>query len=304
MTAPLVSIVTATYNRSNVLRLTIESALRSTLTDFELLVVGDCCTDDTAAVVASFADDRVRFVNLGENHGEQSVPNNEGVRLARGEYVAFLNHDDLWTPDHLATCVAQLEASGADLVFSMILTYGPDGRPFVTGASEGTYELWTGASVSSWLFRRELSGIVGPWRSAFTLYADASQEWLRRARKLGRKLVAVPRVTVVAVRSGSRKGCYADRELAFNAEIAAQLRDDPHFIEATLARIINDDNVATPRAIVRRLSGAMKLAVKRGFAAIGIHPTTFISGLRAGGRGKYIASLRRTRGLPALERNR
>src|SRR4051812_41373880 len=93
---PLVTVINATYNRSRVLAHAVESVRRSTLQDWELIVVGDHCTDDSAAVVAACADARVRFVNLPRNTGEQSGPNNEGVRLARGRYLAFLNHDDLY----------------------------------------------------------------------------------------------------------------------------------------------------------------------------------------------------------------
>lgn len=110
---PLVSIVLATFNRGTVLAHAIESVRRSTLDDWELIVVGDCCTDDTAAVVASFGDARITFVNLARNVGEQSGPNNEGVRLARGRFLAFLNHDDLYFPDHLTEALAHLERTGA-----------------------------------------------------------------------------------------------------------------------------------------------------------------------------------------------
>jgi glycosyltransferase involved in cell wall biosynthesis len=78
---PLVSIITATYNRSNILPYTIASVLRSTFEDWELLVVGDACTDDTEQVVSAFNDPRIRFFNLAQNVGEQSGPNN-GVWLS------------------------------------------------------------------------------------------------------------------------------------------------------------------------------------------------------------------------------
>ena len=98
---PLVSIITATHNRSNVLAYTLESVQRSTVADWEHLVIGDACTDDTALVTAGLGDARVRFHNLAENFGEQSGPNNAGFALSRGSYIAYLNHDDLWFPDHL-----------------------------------------------------------------------------------------------------------------------------------------------------------------------------------------------------------
>src|SRR5262245_25925832 len=106
---PKVSIITATYNRSNVLRYAITRVLGQTCTDWEWLIVGDGCTDDTAAVVGRVGDERIRFTNLPKNHGEQSAPNNAGVALAAGTYIAFLNHDDLWFSDHLSTLVAAIE---------------------------------------------------------------------------------------------------------------------------------------------------------------------------------------------------
>src|SRR3984893_7629219 len=96
---PIVSVVIATYNRSNVLRCAITSVLAQTFDNFELLVVGDCCTDDTEAVVLSSDDDRVRWHNLLENCGNQYGPNNYGLKHARGRYIAYLGHDDLWHPD-------------------------------------------------------------------------------------------------------------------------------------------------------------------------------------------------------------
>ena len=99
--SPTISVVIATYNRSGVLRFTIESVLRQTFESWELIVVGDGCTDDTETVVRQFDDDRISFVNLSRRTGEQSGPNNFGFALSTGAFVAFLNHDDLWLADHL-----------------------------------------------------------------------------------------------------------------------------------------------------------------------------------------------------------
>src|SRR5215216_5001189 len=98
---PLVSVVTATYNYSSVLKYAIQSVLWQTYQNFELWVIGDACTDDSEAVVASFGDSRIHWVNLPENSGNQAVPNNEGIARARGKYIAYLGHDDLWYPNHL-----------------------------------------------------------------------------------------------------------------------------------------------------------------------------------------------------------
>src|SRR5271170_574706 len=118
VTAPVVTVIIQTFNRSNILEYAIGSVLAQTFADWELLVMGDGCTDDSAEVVARFTDPRIRFVNLRERVGDQSGPNNEGVRLARGRYVAYLNHDDIWLSDHLEKTVAALDSSDADLVFT------------------------------------------------------------------------------------------------------------------------------------------------------------------------------------------
>ena len=103
---PLVSVILSTYNWSSVLRLAIETVLWQTMRrDFELLVVGDGCTDDSAEVVQSFGDARIRWHNLASNSGSQSGPDNAGLAMARGRYVAYLGHDDVWYPTHLATLV-------------------------------------------------------------------------------------------------------------------------------------------------------------------------------------------------------
>ena len=109
---PAVSVVLSTYNRSNILPFAIESVLGQTRDDWELLVVGDNCTDDSEEIVARFDDGRIRFINLRERVGDQSGPNNEGVHQARAPFVAFLNHDDLWFPDHLERMLADVRRRG------------------------------------------------------------------------------------------------------------------------------------------------------------------------------------------------
>ena len=86
------TVIIPTYNWAPVLPYSIGSVLDQTLTDFELLVVGDGCTDESEGVVRDIArqDSRVRWINLPENTRSQSKPNNEGNRQARGEFVAYL----------------------------------------------------------------------------------------------------------------------------------------------------------------------------------------------------------------------
>ena len=95
---PRVTVVMATYNWAPVLPYSIASVLDQDFADFELLVVGDACTDESAEVVAAIDDPRVQWHDLATNHGHQWAPNNEGMRRARGDMVAYLGHDDIWLP--------------------------------------------------------------------------------------------------------------------------------------------------------------------------------------------------------------
>lgn len=101
MTRPEISIIVPVYNvGETLLRPCIESALGQTFTDFELILVDDASTDNSAAICASYSDPRIRLLRLPENGGV-SVARNAGVVQARGEYIAFLDADDRMTPDNL-----------------------------------------------------------------------------------------------------------------------------------------------------------------------------------------------------------
>jgi GT2 family glycosyltransferase len=97
---PLFSIVIPTYNRARLLEETLASVFAQEETDFEVLVVDDGSTDDTLATLARYGD-RVRV--LRQANAGQGVARNLGIQEARGEYVAFLDSDDLWFPWTLST---------------------------------------------------------------------------------------------------------------------------------------------------------------------------------------------------------
>ena len=106
------------------------------LTPFELLIVGDHCTDDTAELVAPFLSERVRWLNLPARTGNQSGPNTAGIAAARGRYVAYCGHDDIWAPGHVSAllgCFAR--APEPDFAVSGAIFHMPPGidRPQVTG---------------------------------------------------------------------------------------------------------------------------------------------------------------------------
>ncbi|MFO7654015.1 MAG: glycosyltransferase family A protein [Candidatus Krumholzibacteriia bacterium] len=126
--APRVTVLVPAFNRDEYLPATLESVLRQTFTDWECLVVDDGSTDGTPAIAAAFAarDRRFRYERLPHNRGV-SAARNRGVELARGEYVAFLDSDDLFAPDKLAWQVAALDAEPtAVLVYGETLQFRGD----------------------------------------------------------------------------------------------------------------------------------------------------------------------------------
>jgi glycosyltransferase involved in cell wall biosynthesis len=109
MRVPQVSVVIPTHDRSAMLRLTLGSALWQREVELEVIVVDDGSTDDTAPAVARLADRRVRLVRHETPEGV-SAARNRGIDEARGDWVAFLDDDDLWAPHKLAS---QLQAAGS-----------------------------------------------------------------------------------------------------------------------------------------------------------------------------------------------
>src|SRR5437667_49902 len=162
---PTVTVITATYNSRTTLRYALQSLLAQDFSDFEALIVGDGCTDGSEEEVAKFDDNRFHWINLSENYGNQWRANNEGLQRARGRYVAFLGHDDLWLPWHLSALVSQAEKSSANFFHDLLINVGPHGVLDVNGPPPPgtTYERYF-APPSSWLHRRDIVEKVGGWR--------------------------------------------------------------------------------------------------------------------------------------------
>jgi len=211
---PLVSIIIATYNWSSVLRLAIHSVLWQTHQDFEILVVGDGCTDDSEAVVQSFGDARIRWHNLSSNSGHQTAPNNAGLRLARGRYIAYLGHDDIWHPDHLRTLVAAIIRGKADFASSLVEMIGPLGSNYreVAGIHpSGGYRGAKGLPVSGVLHRRDVVSRIGEWKDYREVWRNPDVDFEYRGVEAGMKFVSTGELTVFKFNSAMRKNCYIEK---------------------------------------------------------------------------------------------
>ena len=105
--SPLISVVIPAYNAERFILPTLQSILRQTVQDFEIVVVNDGSTDGTLDVLESIGDSRLRVITR-ENGGE-CVARNQGFREARGKYVSFIDSDDVWLENHLEQAMAFLE---------------------------------------------------------------------------------------------------------------------------------------------------------------------------------------------------
>ena len=112
---PIVSVIIPAYNTGLYIGKAIESVLTQTLAELEVLVVDDCSTDDTVAVVKSFTDERLKLFKNPHNLGASGA-RNRALQAASGKWIAVLDADDWYAPERLTKLVAQAEANDADLL--------------------------------------------------------------------------------------------------------------------------------------------------------------------------------------------
>lgn len=104
MNIGFVSIITPAYNCEKFISKTIESVLSQTYPHWEMIVVNDCSSDTTGQIAQKYAsyDKRIKYIKLEYNSGA-AVARNVAMSMAKGQYIAFLDSDDLWLPDKLST---------------------------------------------------------------------------------------------------------------------------------------------------------------------------------------------------------
>ena len=301
---PRISIITATYNRPEVLRWAIESVRRQTCTDWEHVIVGDACDGETDALIRSFDDPRLRYVNRDRNFGEQSGPNNDGLRLATGELIAFLNHDDLWFADHLASLITARDTLRAELVYAPPVNIDAAGVPSCgLTSAKLRYDPSHFVPASLWLLTRELATKLRGWRAARDIHAsNPSQDFLVRAWRKTKFIVCVPHVTALVLASGGRPGAYVLRDGSQHAALFASMAE-PAFREQLLTRLALD--AAREAASLRRsaqMGASANRAVERVLIAARLHPDAVRNWVMRRPKGHWIDHLREFRGLVPMPR--
>ncbi|MDA9550099.1 glycosyltransferase [bacterium] len=102
---PLVSIVIPTYNHAEFLRLAIQSIIEQTYDNWEIIIINNYSTDTTVELVEKFKEPRIRLINFN-NNGVIATSRNIGIKKSRGEWIAFLDSDDIWYPSKLEKCMS------------------------------------------------------------------------------------------------------------------------------------------------------------------------------------------------------
>jgi glycosyltransferase involved in cell wall biosynthesis len=262
-------VIIATYNKSSALSYAIDSVLWQTLENFEVLVIGDACTDNTEDVVAAYQDPRLFWYNLPRNSGYQSAPNNEGLRRARGEYIAYLNHDDLWLPNHLEVLVGRIEEDSADFAFSILEVLRPGGQSHVEIPDYPHAPLPPHASAV--LHRRDVVNDIGYWQQPSETDLFPRVEYFRRAETLGKRFVLAPMLTALMIYDIDSGIEYSKATL--QPSLTSEIQSDPEFVQKRLALSLVrahrelERPITLPRLRIQMLRLLQRFFVRRGQSA-------------------------------------
>ena len=191
--APLFSVVIPTYNQADYLEEAIESVLAQTFADFEILVVNNFSTDNTSEVLNGYDDPRIKVIEFN-NEGVIGAGRNTGIKAATGEFVAFLDSDDVWYPEKLAEVARIIEQDPEiglichdqdmvrDGVVEQSTNYGPPGNyqgtiyDYVLGASNGP------STSATTVARRFLEAVSGFSEDRAFITVEDYELWLRLAK--------------------------------------------------------------------------------------------------------------------------
>ena len=196
MSPPLVSIVLPTYKRAHLLATAMRSVLAQTYANLELIVVDDNSPDDTAQVVASFDDPRIRYV---KNDPNLKLPRalNRGFAMARGDYLTWTSDDNLLAPTAVERMVGALAGGACDFVYAdywLFSEQDADGRPVDPQHDRlpDTLQLDRGNHIGAcFLYTRGLYEAVGDYDPELFLVEDYDY-FLRAARRFGFCHIAEP----------------------------------------------------------------------------------------------------------------
>lgn len=195
--SPTVTVVIPTYNHAHFLREALQSLCAQSFSNWEAIVVNNYSEDDTVAVVAAFSDPRIRLENF-RNNGVIASSRNRGIALAQGQYIAFLDSDDIWYPDKLSHCMQSFD-DNVDLVCHGLHWFGNEERDMFCGpAQRATFDalLDKGNCItpSATVVRKSILDLVGGFsQDPVVVTSEDYHLWLKLA-KAGAKMVFIKKI--------------------------------------------------------------------------------------------------------------
>ena len=201
ISSPKISIVIPTYNRACELDRCLDSLLKQTYKNFEVLVCDDGSTDFSKRVVDSYTDKLDLTYIYSENFGGPARPRNLGIRAAKSPYIAFLDSDDWWAPEKLSVCVEKLKNDDVDILYHDMLiasssSIGPYKYMKAFEPRKGMFNalLTTGVSIpnSSVVVRRHLLLEVGGVSEDRTLISVEDYDTWVKVAQVTDRFVRIP----------------------------------------------------------------------------------------------------------------
>ncbi|MFW5804016.1 MAG: glycosyltransferase family 2 protein [bacterium] len=204
---PELSIIIPTYNRPKVLRYCLLSVLNQSFENWIAYVIGDNCSDSTKEIINAFNDERISYYNNPYRFGEQSGGNSIGIALAETRFIAFLNHDDIWLPNHLEKALQELKELRGNFYVGRSALYSKtkNNQPVIEKASvKNIKPYWTFAAhfthfepCSTWVLENSLAQKVGYWKQSVELHRYPIQDFIMRAWRSGAKFIFPEEITCI-----------------------------------------------------------------------------------------------------------
>jgi glycosyltransferase involved in cell wall biosynthesis len=204
---PLISVYVPTYNRGSILvERAVKSILSQTYKNFELIIIGDCCTDNTTELVESIKDSRIRYYNIPTrgyryppsaiNHwfNGSTVASNVALTMIQGDWIARNDDDDIWTEDHLEKLVNFAIKNNLEFVSSNYKTIC-EGVEKIIDSSKNDIPI---GGTQTWLYRSYLKFIkYNPdcWRKKWNRVNDTDLQ--ERIFKAGARIGYLNEVTTI-----------------------------------------------------------------------------------------------------------
>jgi glycosyltransferase involved in cell wall biosynthesis len=164
MSSPIISVITPAYNADQFIAETIESVLAQTFSNWEMLIVDDGSVDDTATIIKKYANIDKRIKYLHQTNSKQGKARNLAIQHAKGEYLAFIDADDLWHPQKLEKQMEVFEANpNVDLIFTNGLVFKDNKDNVINTFSHPGGEL-----LDQYIYPKMLNGYTFPNLSVIT----------------------------------------------------------------------------------------------------------------------------------------